>query len=660
MMRVRIPTSGRSQLARRLQISSLACCFLTLPCCWEDAPTILDSTTLRKLLVFTDGSDPLLLIAQSSAGDTLELAKPNPALRTLSYGPEHYLIPEGGDPLRPISIRTDDQGRTVEVHQPDDVLYSFDWRDDATVVARVTLPDGRVIQGEPLPVPQVKPVAAEILNTRPKVRVPAARECGEGEATDQAYGTVDVEVQLCCPHSNVCRPPNSAEVESVYVHIVDDQTNAHGIPYVRRFGGVPRLIHFGGTEDFADGRPVTVGTDSGVFAVPIPLEALNSIRNPCEYVRSVFDEFCDRTADPVETKLLCEAVASALDLATEGPTPGEPRVYSLACDVIAEAYRQYCENREFNCEDMIPDNLPFGYCSVDVLGVVHLREGSRRIFVSPVKTGSLIGGHSPSVRVTAELEMDGCDNSPSNPCDPASSTNDPDADQDGMADPCDLDDDNDGFLDNDDPAPLDAADPGDFSSPEAILAHPIVAGAIEQLENRGVEFSPLIDNNGPEIMGNYFAAYCTQTVVASSNNSDIGRCRGAVQAALVPLESDSLLEIGEIVGSSGNGAEFRRRTWVRGSGTAFTLYGTGSFKCGVDGANTPSGDLYRVFQVVITTGEVDPRQGDFLGLRTLFVTVAADGRQSSECNEFIIGENERVGGWVLISADRVGNVIPPG
>lgn len=654
-MRVRIPTSGRSQFARRLKIPSLACCLLSLPCCWEDAPTVLDSTTLRRILVFTDGSDPILLIAQSSTGDTLELAKPNPALRTLSYGPEHYLIPEGGDPLHPISIRTDNHGRTVEVHQPDDVLYSFDWRDDATVVARVTLPDGRVIQGDPLPVPQVDPVAAESVIARPKALPPVARICGEGETTDQAYGTVDVEVQLCCPHTNVCRPPDFAEVESVYVHIVDDETNHHGIPHVRRYGGVPRLVHFGSTDEFADGRPVTVGTDSGVFAVPIPLDALNSIINPCDYVRSVFDEFCDRTADPTQAELLCAAVGTALDQITEGPTPGESKIYSLTCELIVEAYRQYCENRDINCEDISPHNLPFGYCDVQVIGVVNLRGHGRRTFDSPVTTGFIIDGRSPLVKVTAELEMDECDNPPSSPCESASSTNAPDTDLDGMSDPCDLDDDNDGFLDNDDPAPLDSTDPGDFSSPEAILAHPIVAGAIEQLGNRGIEFSPLIDNNGPEFIGNYFADSCTQTVVASSNNSDIGRCRGAVQAALVPLESDSLLEVGEIVNASGDDAEFRRRTWVRGAGTAFTLYGTGSFKCGVNGANAPSGDRYRIFQVVITTGELDPQQGDLLDLQTLFVTVAADGRQSSECDEFIIGENERVGGWVLIGADCTGS-----
>jgi hypothetical protein len=93
------------------------------------------------------------------------------------------------------------------------------------------------------------------------------------------------------------------------------------------------------------------------------------------------------------------------------------------------------------------------------------------------------GAEDEPVEVEAEADTNG---EPVAPLPHAESDNCPlvdnpgqvDTDSDGLGDACDADDDEDGFSDLDDPAPLDRTSPGDFSSPEVILADARVQAAL--------------------------------------------------------------------------------------------------------------------------------------------------------------------------------------
>ena len=100
-----------------------------------------------------------------------------------------------------------------------------------------------------------------------------------------------------------------------------------------------------------------------------------------------------------------------------------------------------------------------------------------------------------------------------------------DTDNDGSGNICDLDDDNDGFDDTEDPDPLDAANPGDFSTPQAILADARVQAAIQQLESQGIHIQASTDLDPPSIAGNYLWAENEGVFTATSNGEQVGNLR---------------------------------------------------------------------------------------------------------------------------------------
>ena len=66
-----------------------------------------------------------------------------------------------------------------------------------------------------------------------------------------------------------------------------------------------------------------------------------------------------------------------------------------------------------------------------------------------------------------------------------------------------LDTDGDGFADAIDPAPNDASNPGDFSSPEAIMANAHVKTALAAASKAGFEVAVHTESEPPELAGYY-------------------------------------------------------------------------------------------------------------------------------------------------------------
>lgn len=210
-----------------------------------------------------------------------------------------------------------------------------------------------------------------------------------------------------------------------------------------------------------------------------------------------------------------------------------------------------------------------------------------------------------------------------------------DTDGDGLGDACDDDDDDDGFADGDDPAPLDPETPGDFSSPEAILADPRVKTAIEAMAEAGYDFATHTKRRPPDITGYYRHPRLGSTVVTSGDGTSLGNgivaherrftVSGALIAdAIIEYENDAAIGYG-----SGDGA------FYRGDGADYTIYARSKYRC-VDGLE--------IQYVDITSGSVDESTGDLVDIMSIKITVADNGMQSAACN--FSGDVEFEGGWV--------------
>ncbi len=144
--------------------------------------------------------------------------------------------------------------------------------------------------------------------------------------------------------------------------------------------------------------------------------------------------------------------------------------------------------------------------------------------------------------------------------------------------------DGDGFLDADDPAPNDPTVPGDFSTPEAILAHPLVKKALEEARGKGFEIVPQTSRNPPDISGYYFRPVGGK--VEATDDDQVGKQWVAeewwqrVDAELTLSRMEASFD-GETVISHGEASG----TLVRGEGNDYTLYSKGHGTCLEDGSS---------------------------------------------------------------------------
>jgi hypothetical protein len=224
-----------------------------------------------------------------------------------------------------------------------------------------------------------------------------------------------------------------------------------------------------------------------------------------------------------------------------------------------------------------------------------------------------------------------------------------DFDEDEIGDACDEDDDGDGFPDGDDPDPFDPDNPGDFSSPEAILASPLISDAIMELADLGIDFDPILETAPPELSGRYRREYLAGTALATSNGQDVGQ--PLVGWEFVVATQEPLLITSEGFGFDGNGNVLYEITtegvFLRGEDDRYATFGRGAIRCLLGGSD------YTLFVVQVGTGLRDPSTGDVVDERSLTVTVATSGVLTNTCRDSFIGDSELTGGWALRGADRI-------
>ena len=142
------------------------------------------------------------------------------------------------------------------------------------------------------------------------------------------------------------------------------------------------------------------------------------------------------------------------------------------------------------------------------------------------------------------------------------------------------DSDGDGFYDGIDPAPNDASNPGDFSTPEKILANPKVKKALDIAKSHGVDIAPQLGTNPPNLTGYYHKDDDTGYIVAS----EIGVDNGAVIYGIeTNVCSDGLWYQEKGVDFEMSGSEIFHYTsynaYLRGSGKQFTYYENRAYSC---------------------------------------------------------------------------------
>ena len=148
------------------------------------------------------------------------------------------------------------------------------------------------------------------------------------------------------------------------------------------------------------------------------------------------------------------------------------------------------------------------------------------------------------------------------------------------------DSDGDGFIDVADPAPNDASNPGDFSTPEKILANPKVKKALDIAKAHGVDLNPKLGKNPPNLTGYYHKDVYTGHVVISETGLKNGALLYGSESNVCSDGSWYQKKYVEFTESSSEkyNNEYHN-AYLRGNGKQFTHYKNATHSCegGVDG-----------------------------------------------------------------------------
>lgn len=226
-----------------------------------------------------------------------------------------------------------------------------------------------------------------------------------------------------------------------------------------------------------------------------------------------------------------------------------------------------------------------------------------------------------------------------------------DTDGDGHGDACDGDDDGDGFPDTDDPAPLDVNEPGDLSTPTAILAHPAVADALARVAAMGERIETHEQPDPPDLAGYYRVEAGAGSILATDNGDDIGRPTDGSEQR-VEHGAQGLIDTATVTFTAGmvNGYGAGHGALLRGEGRHFTSYTRYQRTCRDQGI-----ERYTI-GVLIRSGSADADTGDLLDVRELQVPIAASGELSAPCALLAPGGTETVGGFSLSAIPRIARV----
>ena len=146
------------------------------------------------------------------------------------------------------------------------------------------------------------------------------------------------------------------------------------------------------------------------------------------------------------------------------------------------------------------------------------------------------------------------------------------------------DSDGDGFNDLVDPAPNNASNPGDLSSPEKILANPKVKKALDIAKAHGVDIAPQLGTNPPKLTGYYHKDYGTGHTVASESGLRNGAILYGAEKNVCSEESWYQEKTVEFTGSNSEKFHYEHyNAYLRGSGKQFTFYRNETYSCGGGG-----------------------------------------------------------------------------
>lgn len=219
-----------------------------------------------------------------------------------------------------------------------------------------------------------------------------------------------------------------------------------------------------------------------------------------------------------------------------------------------------------------------------------------------------------------------------------------DTDGDALGDACDFDDDNDGFNDIDDPAPLDNTVPGDFSTPEAILNNELVQQALSDAQADGVVIEASEAINPPDISGFYTRADLAGTFTATSDGTSVGNSLIGGESRIDVLPNNLL---------STASVEFTNRSpilfavsegsIIRGEENSYTIYSRSKSTC------TEANSDFTLFSVGINSATIDPISGDILDETRIGITVDTEGDLTQACADRLVGSVELAGEWATRS-----------
>ena len=142
------------------------------------------------------------------------------------------------------------------------------------------------------------------------------------------------------------------------------------------------------------------------------------------------------------------------------------------------------------------------------------------------------------------------------------------------------DSDGDGFYDGIDPAPNDASNPGDFSTPEKMLANAKVKKALDIAKSHGVDMAPQLGTNPPNLTGYYQKDIGTGRFVATETGVENGATIYGVEKNVCSEGSwyqEKVVEFTE--GSSEKYHYANYNVHLRGSGKQFTYYKLSNYSC---------------------------------------------------------------------------------
>ena len=257
--------------------------------------------------------------------------------------------------------------------------------------------------------------------------------------------------------------------------------------------------------------------------------------------------------------------------------------------------------------------------------------------------GFLVGcGGGDSAGSTIDTDKDGMMDSKDN-CPYISNANQLDTDNDGKGNVCDNDDDNDGFKDKIDPAPLDASNPGDFSTPEAILAYPPMKKALKSAQKQGIAFHSELGLTPPDITGYYKKYDGTGKFLATGNGESIGNTIVGYEYRF-NVQSNHLLDSARasFTDSRHIGFSLEKGAIIRGENNSFSIYTLGKGTCTEDDSN------YSMYYVKITSATIRDNK-DILNTKEIALTVATEGKLTQVCADRWAGDGEKIGGWSLDS-----------